>query len=141
MEAVACDVVAVDEDRDLAALKTESPLPERQRETFLRLSRDPVPVGALVWVTGHPSFLWQSKTYQGKVIAHQSLALNGKSARRTDVLILDVPLQRGASGSPVYLESGEVVGIVQSQRASNRLQTVAVQVSEAIQFLELYGIR
>ncbi|MBI4165703.1 MAG: trypsin-like peptidase domain-containing protein [Acidobacteria bacterium] len=140
VEAVACNIVAVDEDRDLAVLKTESALPDAQRGKFLRLSPVTPPVDTQVWVTGHPSFLWQSKTYLGRVIARESVRLNGKNGPRTDVLILDIPLKRGASGSPVYLDSGEVVGIVESQRASNRLQTVAVQAVEAIRFLEDRGI-
>jgi S1-C subfamily serine protease len=138
--AAACDVVAVDADRDLALLKTESALPEVQRGKYLRLSRDTPQVGARVWVTGHPTFLWRSKTFQGRVIARQSLALNGKNNRQTGVLILDIPLKRGTSGSPVYLESGEVIGIVERQGAINRLQTIAVEISEAIEFMARQGI-
>jgi len=141
VEAAACDVVAMDEDHDIALLKTESPLPDAQIGTFLNLSPDSVSVGTRVTVTGHPSFTWAPKTFYGKVIAHQALALSDKTRRRTEVLILDIPLRRGASGSPVYLESGEVVGIVERQRPSNRDETVAVPIPSVIEFLDRHGIR
>lgn len=140
-EAFGCDVVAVDEDHDLAVLKTESPLPERFRGTSLRLSRAPTPIGTRVWVTGHPAFTWRSKTYLGEVISRESVKLGESGSVRTGVLDLDIPLLRGASGSPVYLRSGEVVGIVSRQRGSNPLETVAVPSSEAIRLLESLDIR
>ncbi len=140
-EAVACDVVAMDEEHDLAVLKTEFPLPEGQRGSFLRLSADSVPEGTHVAVTGHPSFVWQPRTFEGKVISRQELALSERTRRRTEVLVLDIPLLRGASGSPVYVESGVVVGIVERQRPSNRLQTVAVPVAQAILLLDRHTIR
>ena len=141
VEAVACDVVAVDDDHDLALLKTESPLPDAQNRTFLSLNPDSVSVGTRVTITGYPSFTWAPKTIKGKVIARQFLALSDQTRRRIEVLILDVPLRRGASGSPVCLESGEVVGVVERQRPSNRDETVAVPTSNAIAFLARHGIR
>ena len=141
VEAVACDVIAMDEDHDLALLKMERPLPGGLHGISLRLRRVPVPVGTRVWVTGHPSFRWQAKTYRGKVIARESAALSDKGSLRVEVLVLDIPLQRGASGSPVVLESGEVIGVIERQRASNRLETVAVPIAVAIELLEAKGIR
>jgi serine protease Do len=140
VEAVACDVIALDEDHDLAVLKMEGPPPGGSHGISLRLHRDPVLIGTRVWVTGHPSFRWQAKTYRGKVIARESVALGDKSSLRTEVLILDIPLQRGASGSPVVLESGEVIGVIERQRASNRLETVAVPISDAIDLFELKAV-
>jgi S1-C subfamily serine protease len=140
-EAVACDVVGMDVDHDLAVLKTESPLPLDVRGAFLRLEAKPVPDGTRVAVTGHPSFTWQPKSYQGKVIGREALALNDRSNRPSDVIVITIPLQRGASGSPVYLESGGVVGIVERQRPSRREDTVAVPVGCAIRLLDLHGIR
>jgi S1-C subfamily serine protease len=68
------------------------------------------------------------------------VALGDKSSLRTEVLILDIALQRGASGSPVYLESGEVIGVIERQRSSNRLETVAVPISDAIDLFELKAV-
>ncbi len=135
-EAVSCDVVAIDEDHDLAVLKTEAPIPANFRSAPLLLRRESVPVGTHVWVTGHPTFRWQAKTFSGRIVSTGSMALAGASRPATEILVLDIALQRGASGSPVYLESGEVVGIVSRRGCPNVLETVAVQASGAIEFLE-----
>jgi S1-C subfamily serine protease len=134
-EALACDVIAKDEDRDLAILRTDSAPPADWRLVPLRLRREPVPVGTRVWVTGHPSFRWEAKTYSGRVVALRSMALNGSRSPHAEVLVLDIPLRRGASGSPVYIDSGEVIGIIERQ-GTDRLETVAVRSSEAVKLLE-----
>jgi S1-C subfamily serine protease len=136
VEALGCDVIAIDEDHDLAVLKTDAPIPDTIQTAPLRLRREPVAAGTHVWVTGHPSFQWESRTYSGRIVAVQPLRLTGKDRPPTDVLILDIPLQRGASGSPVYLESGEVVGIVSRRGNPNVLETVAVLGTAAMEFLE-----
>jgi len=139
-EALACDVVALDDEHDLAVLKTEQPLPPEHRDASVRLDPGPVPDGARVTVTGHPSFLWKPKTYTGRVVARESLRLGERNHEPTDVLVLNITMQRGASGSPVYLESGEVVGIVERQRPSNRLETVAIPIAKAIALLNRLGV-
>ena len=140
-QVVSCDVVAVDEDHDLAILKTEKPLPSEAGESSLALSTSAVPDGTRVAVTGHPAFTWQPRTFQGMVVGRAALALNDRSNRQSDVLTIDIDLQRGASGSPVYLESGAVVGIVERKRPAQPAQTVAVPIGYAIRLLDLYGIR
>ena len=139
-QGLACDVFALDDDHDLAVLKTEKPLPWELKDAFLRLAPDPVPDGARVMVTGYPSFAWQQKNFRGRVVARQSLPLGDAGPSATEVLVLNITLQRGASGSPVYLESGEVVGIVERQRPSNRLETLAVPTTQAIFLLDRLGI-
>jgi len=136
-QAVACDIVAMDEDHDLAILKTELPLPPEMRGAFLRLDTRPVPDGTCVAVTGHPAFVWQPKTFQGKVIGRQVFSLNERSRHQTDLLVVNIPLQQGASGSPVWRDSGGVVGIVERRRHGQPCETLAVPVSYAIQLLEL----
>lgn len=138
--AIACDVVAVDEDHDLAILKTELHPPTHLRGVYLRLSPDPVLNGTRIAVTGHPAFAWQPQTRKGRVLARVETALNEKSVRRTEVLVLSIALQRGASGSPVQLPSGAVVGIVERQRPSQPSQTLAVPIDYAIKLLDLHGI-
>lgn len=140
-QAQACDVVAMDEDHDLAVLRTEQPLPPEHRDASVRLDPGPVPDGARVAVTGHPSFLWKPKTYTGRVVAHQSMPLAEKNPEPTNVLVLNITMERGASGSPVYLESGAVVGIIERKRPSNRLETLAVPTADAITLLTRLGIR
>ncbi len=138
--AMACDVVAVDAEHDLAVLKTELPLPAQHRGAFLRLDPEPVSDGRRVAVTGHPAFVWQPQTRKGRVIGRVGLALNERSARRSDVLVINIPLRRGASGSPVYLPPGAVIGIIERQRPSQPSQTVAVPIRYAIELLDLHGI-
>jgi len=140
-QAVSCDVVAVDEDHDLAILKTEAPLPSEAGESSLALSASAVPDGTRVAVTGHPAFTWQPQTFHGMVVGRAAVALNDRSNRQSDVLVVDIDLQRGASGSPVYLESGAVVGIVERKRPGQPAQTVAVPIGYAIRLLDLHGIR
>jgi serine protease Do len=141
VQAVSCDVVALDEEHDLAILKPERPATSQPLHTFLRLNPQPVSAGTSVTVTGHPSFLWQPQTRQGKVTGRESLALDDANASPSEVIVINIPLQRGASGSPVYLASGAVVGIVERQHASQPSATVAVPVGYAIRLLDLHGVR
>ena len=137
VQAVSCDVVALDEEHDLAILKPERPVASQPPQTFLRLDPQPVSPGTPVTVTGHPSFIWQPQTRQGKVSGRERLALDDANAPPSEVIVINIPLQRGASGSPVYLESGAVVGIVERRRPGRPTQTVAVPVGYAIQLLDV----
>ena len=141
VQAVSCDVVALDEEHDLAILKPERPVASQPPHTFFRLDPQPVSDGTLVTVTGHPSFIWQPQTRQGKVSGRGRLALNDANAPPSEVIVINIPLQRGASGSPVCLESGAVVGIVERRHASQPSATIAVPVGYAIRLLDLQGVR
>ena len=138
-KAVSCDVVGLDEIHDLALLKTERPLGEGY--VYVLLDPTPPSEGTAVAVTGHPAFAWQPATLTGKVLRRASLVLSDRGAEKTDVLVLDIPLQRGASGSPVYLDSGGVVGVVERQYPSRTSETVAVPIRYAIELLERCGVR
>ena len=137
VQAVSCDVVALDEEHDLAILKPERPAASQPSITFLRLDPQPVSAGTPVTVTGHPSFGWQPQMQQGKVLGRERLALDDANALPSEVIVINIPLQRGASGSPVYLASGAVVGIVERRHTSQPSATVAVPVGYAIQLLDL----
>ena len=120
--AVSCDVIALDEAHDLALLKTERPPPgddsgASRPVLFLKASEvaDSTPVS----VTGHPLFAWQAITQSGKVVRRATLRLSESSPTPSEVLILDIPLRQGNSGSPVYLQaSNVVVGIVERRDPS-----------------------
>jgi S1-C subfamily serine protease len=70
------------------------------------------------------------------VVAVESLRLDGPNHPSAEVLILDIPLERGASGSPVYLGSGKVVGIVSRRRTASGRETVAIPSIEAIRLVD-----
>ena len=140
-QAYSCDVVAVDELRDLAVLKTERPLPADASPFYAFLDGDEPPAGARISVTGHPAFAWHAVTDRGRLVGRARLALDDKSAEKSDVLILDVSLRKGSSGSPVVLESGAVVGVVERRNPARPSQTVAVPIRYAIELLERHGVR
>jgi serine protease Do len=139
--AVSCDLVGLDDVRDLAVLRTERPLPAEGPPSFVRLNPAEVAEGASVAVTGHPAFAWRPTTQKGKVIRRGTLGLSERSAEKSEVIILDIPLGRGASGSPVYLESGGVVGVVERQNPSRPSETVAVPIRYGIEFLNRLHVR
>lgn len=140
--AVSCDLVGLDDVRDLAALRTERPLPAEGQSSFVQLNpAAEVAEGTSVAVTGHPAFAWRPTTQKGKVIRRGTLELSERSAEKSEVIILDIPLGRGASGSPVYLESGRVVGIVERQNPSRPSETVAVPIRYAVELLDRLRVR
>jgi S1-C subfamily serine protease len=140
-EAVSCDLVGSDEAHDLAVLKLERLPPGEGRVDFVVLDAREVGEGTPVAVTGHSASTWQSTTERGNVIRHVTLALNESSSDKTEVLILNIPLRRGASGSPVYLASGVVIGVVSRQNPSRPAETVAVPVRYSIELLNRLGVR
>jgi S1-C subfamily serine protease len=138
---VSCDVVGLDDLHDLAVLKTERPLSAEERPGFVRLDPAEVAEGTPVAVTGHPAFAWHPTTQRGRVIRRATLGLSEKSAEKSEIIVLDIPLQRGASGSPVYVESGGVVGVVERQNPSRPSETVAVPIRYAVELLDRHAVR
>ena len=139
-EAISCDLVGTDERHDLAVLRLARPRGGRNQQDFVALDGTDVTTGTVIAVTGHSGSAWQRTTRKGSVIARATLALDDSRREKTDVLILDIPLQRGASGSPVYLESGPVIGIVSRQNPARPTETVAVPIQYAIELLNRLGV-
>lgn len=144
-KAVSCDLIGLDEVHDLAVIKTERPpvadLPGEEG-AFLGLEASEIIEGAILMVTGHPLFAWEPITQSGKVIRRGSLRLSESSREASDVLVLNIPLRPGSSGSPVYLAAGTgVVGIVESQDRLQPSNTIAVPVHYAVELLNRYGVR
>jgi serine protease Do len=139
--AVSCDVVGLDDLHDLAVLRAERPPSAEERPGFVRLDPAEVTDGTPVAVTGHPAFAWHPATQHGEVMRRTTLGLSEKSAEKSTILVLDIPLERGASGSPVYVESGGVVGVVERQNPSRPSETVAVPIRYAIELLNRHAVR
>ncbi len=138
---VSCDVAALDELHDLALLLTERPVSADGTHSYALLDAREVAAGTVVAVTGHSAFAWQPTTEKGTILRRILLPLSDSSAEKSDVMILGIPLERGASGSPVYLDSGAVVGVISRQNPSRPSETVGVPVGYAIELLKRKGLR
>lgn len=135
--AVSCDRVGVDEVHDLAVLKTEQSLnadSAGEALPFVRLDLSEVKNGAAVTVSGYPLFAWNAVTQSGSVGRRDSQRLSKLSPEPSEVLVLNLSLRPGNSGSPVYLDSGGgVVGIVEGRERGS--ETLAVPVRYAVKLL------
>lgn len=139
-QAVACDVIEIDDAHDLAILKTERPVSQTlglapERSAIF----DPVesPVGTLLYVTAFPAFAKEPITQSGRLVRYSTLQLF-PNAPPSRTIVMDVYLRRGSSGSPVYTKSGAVVGIVESRDEAG--ETVAVPAQFAVELLKHRGI-
>ena len=143
--AVSCDVVALDDLHDLAVIKTERPLgidTTGDQKRFVYLDPSNVDADTPVTVTGHPSFVWQPLTQRGKVIRRDALRLSERLAEASEVIVVNIPLRPGNSGSPVYLEAGKgVIGVVERQDPMRPTHTVAVPIRYAIELLNRHSVR
>ena len=137
-EAVSCDIVSVDALHDLALLKAQRPL----GKVFFTLDPSEVQPGTEVSVTGHPAFAWHAQTQTGRVVGIGSVALSDSSSAKSDVLVLDIPLLKGASGSPVYrVSDGSVVGVIERKDLQHPGRTIAVPIRYAIELLDRAGVK
>lgn len=143
--AVSCDLVGLDDLHDLAVIKTERPLsdsPAGPQQAFLFLNPSDESEGVPVAVTGHPLFAWRTITLSGRVIRRERLRLSGPKAEPVEVLILDIPLHPGSSGSPVYfVTEGSVIAVVEGQARLHSSETVAVPIRYAIELLNRYDVK
>ncbi len=152
--AVPCDLLVRDDLHDLALLKAQRPIfsdssrkgaASTQGEAprnFLLLDATAIEDGTPVTVTGHPAFAWHAETRSGRIVGHGSIALSDTSTAKSEVLVLDIPLLKGSSGSPVYRESdGSVVGIVERKDLQQPSRTVAVPIIYAIEIMDRAGVK
>ena len=123
------DVVAIDEERDLAILKVEG---LSARPLTLGLSKPNI--GDEIYVVGNPEGL-EGTFSQGIV-----------SARRHDSLFqITAPISHGSSGGPVLNKRGEVIGMVIGTIAEGQNLNFAISALELATFkqnaLRKYGIQ
>lgn len=134
--AVSCDVIEIDNEHDLAVLKTERAVSKTlgpARDRFVTLDIAEAPVGTPLLVTGFPAFARQPVTQSGRLVRYSILRFF-PSEPPSRTIVIDTELRQGSSGSPVYTRSGGVVGIVESRDETG--QTVAVPIQYAIQLLK-----
>jgi S1-C subfamily serine protease len=143
--AVSCVVLGVDDIHDLAVLKTERPFRTGApggTNPFVFLDTTEATLGTPVRVTGHPAFAWVAFTQSGHIFGRKSLPLFNQNAEPTDMMVMDIPLKPGNSGSPVYLEAdGGVVGVVERQDTSDITKTLAVPIRYAIDLLNRFAVK
>jgi len=141
--AFSCELVGLDETHDLAVLKTERPLATNPKSVpYALLDLHDVEEGAPVLVAGHPTFAWQPVTQTGKVVQREMMDLSVRSSEKSEVLVLDIALKPGNSGSPVYrAETQGVVGVVVSRDPSLPSQTVALTIPTVIALLDRCGVK
>ncbi len=135
--AVSCEVVALDEEHDLALLKTARPPAEGGNYPVARLAESDVSAGTEVRVLGHPEFSWRAKQLSGRVVR---VARPAPAEESAETLVFDIHLEIGSSGSPVCLPSGGVVGVVVGRDTRNASHSVAVSIRHAIELLDRCGV-
>jgi S1-C subfamily serine protease len=145
-QAVPCNLVAFDENNDLAIMKLERPFPALPggKPAFAVLDARAVPVGAAVWVSGHPAFAWQPVTQAGHVVWIGKTGLEEMGAppsRPSDALMVDIHLRPGNSGSPLYRPEGGVVAVIDKRDSLRPDYSIAVAIHYAIELAERNGVR
>ncbi len=145
--AVSCEVIGLDDVHDLAILKPERPLPGSTPGIpypFLSLdvSRAAgIAEGVPIWVTGHPLLAWRPVAQTGEFTRPDRLRLSGPQGELVDVFILEIPLQPGSSGSPVFLQGEDsVIGVVEGQVSRRPSETIAVPIRYAVDLLNRYSL-
>jgi hypothetical protein len=92
-------IVDGNRQRDLLLLRFLSPRPEKY--PYLCIDSVPLKNSQQIFTSGFP------KVPPYKVDSGKVLSLDGDN----DTIVIDIPIDEGQSGSPVYLQSGRLVGI------------------------------
>jgi serine protease Do len=143
-QAAPCDIVGIDAANDLALLKVTRPLVQPgDNQPYAKLDAHAVDTKTPIIVSGYPGLAWQPVTQMGKVLWTGKTSLEERNASPTaigsDALILDILLQKGNSGSPVYRLGGGVIAVVDEKYSLRPDYSVAVAVHYAIELAERYG--
>lgn len=96
---------------DIAIVETRSALP-----AAVTLAEENPHVGDAIEVVGYPGG-GRLTTTSGQVVAYEPDPLNSNAG---EVIVTDAPAERGSSGSPLYNEDGDVVGVVYAATRDGR---------------------
>lgn len=96
---------------DIAIVDTSSALP-----AAVTLAENNPEVGDEVEIVGYPGG-GRLTTTSGRVVSYEADPLNSNAG---EVIATDAPAQRGSSGSPLYNQNGEVVGVVYAATSDGR---------------------
>lgn len=144
-KAVPCEVVGIDARNDLALLKTERPpfAESGGMPPYALLDAREVALETLVMVSGHPAFSWQPVTQAGRVVwrGRTRLEETDFSPALSDAIDVDIPLQLGNSGSPVYRPGGGVIAVIDKRNSLRPSHSVAVSIRYAIALAERCGVK
>ncbi len=134
----AARVLAHDRNADLALVRLDSPV-KHMRPVALA-ARLPA-IGDALHTMNHPGGLEFAWVYAGGAVRQrgQVQVVLGDGAKRTGVLICQLPAQAGSPGGPVLNAQGELVGIM-SARESNQQVAYAVNAEEIHVFVDVAAL-
>jgi S1-C subfamily serine protease len=114
---------------DIAIVDTRSALP-----AAVTLAEDNPEIGDAVEIVGYPGG-GRLTTTSGNVVSYEADPLNSNAGQ---VIVTDAPAERGSSGSPLYSEDGDVVGVVYAATSDGR-HSLAVPVETLHELLNDEG--
>lgn len=114
---------------DIAIVETRSALP-----AAVTLADENPEIGDAVNIVGYPGG-GRLTTTSGHVVSYEADPLNSNAG---EVIVTDAPAERGSSGSPLYNEDGDVVGVVYAATSDGE-HSLAVPVETLRELLDDEG--
>ena len=123
-----CDearIIALDEDYQLALLKMKS-IRRAESLSAMRLSPTKPMEGTQVWAAGYPGnkggqLTITAGTFLGAGQSDTAPAPSGFPTSGERLWFAEMTVERGASGGPVYLQDGSVIGVVVNRSATHAI--------------------
>ncbi|WP_127579607.1 S1 family peptidase [Paenibacillus koleovorans] len=112
------EVVATDEEQDLAVLKLPDPAPEESPYPMLEIRRNPVKHGEKTFAIGFP-FKNTSIITEG-IVSTPKVDINGR-----DRILTTAQIASGMSGGPLIDKQGQLIGVISgSLRTMNNIHLI-----------------
>jgi len=123
-----CDearIIALDEGHQLALLKMKS-IRRAQSLSAVRLSPSKPMEGTQIWAAGYPGnkggqLTMTAGTFLGAGQSDTALAPSGFPLSGERFWFAEMTVENGASGGPVYLQDGSVIGVVVNRSATHAI--------------------